>query len=128
MDSGIPIGPKQFARSVGATCGGLLEVYGRPPRGQCICVPTCCPGCVLNSHIPGSPQLGTSHVQSNERHSKLDINSELGVMTSTTLISCVVDVAYHGMLAQRIDAVLDGLDICPRTCPSLDAKSCTYAT
>ena len=30
------------------------------------------------------------------------------------------------MLAQRRDAVWDGLDICPRTCPSLDAKLCTY--
>ena len=32
------------------------------------------------------------------------------------------------MLAQRRDAVWDGLDICPRTCPSLNAKLCTYKT
>ena len=32
------------------------------------------------------------------------------------------------MLRQRRDAVWDGLDICPRTCPSLNAKLCTYAT
>ena len=32
------------------------------------------------------------------------------------------------MLTQRRDAVWDGLDICPRTCPSFNAKLCTYAT
>ena len=32
------------------------------------------------------------------------------------------------MLTQRGNAVWDGLDICPRTCPSLNAKLCTYAT
>ena len=32
------------------------------------------------------------------------------------------------MLRQRRDAVWDGLDICPRTCPSFNAKLCTYAT
>ena len=36
--------------------------------------------------------------------------------------------ALELMLAQRRDAVWDGLDICPRTCPSLNAKLCTYAT
>ena len=31
------------------------------------------------------------------------------------------------MLEQRRDAVWDGLDICPRTCPSVNARLCTYA-
>ena len=32
------------------------------------------------------------------------------------------------LLRHRRDAVWDGLDICPRTCPSFNAKLCTYAT
>ena len=32
------------------------------------------------------------------------------------------------MLAQCRNAVWDGLDICPKTCPSLNAKSSTFAT
>ena len=31
------------------------------------------------------------------------------------------------MLEQRRDAIWDGLDICPRTCPSVNARLCTYA-
>ena len=32
------------------------------------------------------------------------------------------------LLRQRTDAVWDGLDICPRTCLTLNAKLCTYTT
>ena len=55
--------PKELARSVVTTCGGLLELLGLPSHRQC--VPAGCSRCVLSSHLPRSPQLGTFHVQGN---------------------------------------------------------------
>ena len=35
--------------------------------------------------------------------------------------------ALHHFITQRRDAVWEGLDVCPRTCPSAGARLCTYA-
>ena len=54
---------KEFARSVVVTRSWLLELFGLPTHRQC--VPACCSRCMFSSHLPGSPQLGTFHVQGN---------------------------------------------------------------
>ena len=35
--------------------------------------------------------------------------------------------ALRHFITQRRDAVWEGLDVCPRTCPSVGARLCTYA-
>ena len=62
-----------------------------------------------------------AHVQSYPCNRGYELSIRVDDMDTTDII------ALRQHVAQQRDTIWDGLDICPRTCPSQNARCCTYA-